>query len=398
MANPGPGKVTTTATGSVIEGAANEVAPSVSSILGGLRRGATSAAGGVVAGAQRAALSTIDGYVGGPANREAITDAAKTVYGKVSDLVTGDQTIGGLVSEARDGIESIAQGLVGDSEELTGVAMGPEGGVNLKTTGLNVAAMMLGNEGSDWGSMSRHLIARIYACDADGIALPSEVLGVRGPVTDVNFDATLNWQSPFESTGPEAKAPALMAMLQSGSLVPVINAIQAVNPIQNDTINGVLNDAANKAKQIARDLEGRTGITKLNSRQVFSGMPPIKVTMTMHFRALYDAAQEVMEPYQRLLEFSMPQGLAADGVLTEVIASTGSENSSFIKAMFPSIAPLMVGFVYANNRYPAMVIESISNPLDGPMDGNGRPTFRSVQLTLATLTALDRADIKRMFF
>ncbi len=126
-------------------------------------------------------------------------------------------------------------------------------------------------------------------------------------------------------------------------------------------------------------------------------MPPIKVSLTLHFRAVSDAMAEVVEPYQRLLEFSMPQGLAADGVLTEVIASTGSENSSMLKAMFPSIAPLMVGFVYGNNRFPAMVVESISNPLDGPMDSEGRPIQRSVQIMLATLTALDRADIKTLF-
>ncbi len=218
-----------------------------------------------------------------------------------------------------------------------------------------------------------------------------------GPITVVSIEGTLNWQSPFESTGPEAKAPALMAMLQSGSLVPVINAIQAANPVENSTVNGFLNSAATKAKQIAKELEGRTGITKLNSRQVFSGMPPVKITMTIHFRAMYDTMAEVVEPYQRLWEFSLPQQLAQDGVLTEVIASTGSENSSFLKAMFPSMAPLMVSMTYANNRFPAMVIEGISNPLDGPMDDNGRPIFRSVQVMLATLTAIDRADVQKFF-
>ena len=34
-------------------------------------------------------------------------------------------------------------------------------------------------------------------------------------------------------------------------------------------------DVAKRTATWAKELEGRTGITKLNSRQVFSGMPPI---------------------------------------------------------------------------------------------------------------------------
>lgn len=380
----------------VIEQGAGSVVSGVKGLFTG--GSFSNAAGGLVTGAARAAESVVDGFVGGSENRKLIQQAAGSVYDGAKDLLTGKQTISGLFSSPDPAASGGAvAGAVSDYEDVNGMCMGPVGGGDLTGGIADIGAVMTGSEGSDWGNLSKHLIARIYACDADGIALPSEPLGVSGAATDVNFEASLNWQSPFESTGPEAKAPALMAMLQSGALVPVINAIQAVNPIKNDTVNGVLNDAANKAKQIAKDLEGRTGITKLNSRQVFSGMPPIKVTLTMHFRALFDAQTEVVEPYQRLLEFSMPQGLAADGVLTEVIAATGSENSSLLKAMFPSIAPLMVGFVYGNNRYPAMVVETISNPLDGPMGSDGKPIYRAVQLTLATLTALDRADIKKLF-
>jgi len=379
----------------LIEQGAGAVVSGVKSLFNG--GSVTDAAGGFVNGAQRAVVDSVDRLVGGSENRQLIQQAAGKVYDGAKDLLTGKQTISGLFSSKKPTDAAGVAGAVSGYGEVNGMCVGPVGGVDLVGGFGSLGALLQGNEGSDWGNLSRHRIARIYACDADGVALVSEPLGVSGPASDVNFESTLNWQSPFESTGPEAKAPALMAMLQSGSLVPVINAIQAVNPIQNDAINGVLNDAAGKAKQIAKDLEGRTGITKLNSRQVFSGMPPIKVTLTLHFRAMFDSMAEVVEPYQRLLEFSMPQGLAADGVLTEVIASTGSENSSLLKAMFPSVAPLMVGFIYGNNRYPAMVIETVSNPLDGPMDSEGRPIFRSVQLTLATLTALDRADIKKLF-
>ena len=60
-------------------------------------------------------------------------------------------------------------------------------------------------------------------------------------------------------------------------------------------------------------------------------------------------------------------------------------------------APQMVGFTYANNRYAPMVIEGIGNPIDGPMGPTGLPIYRAVQITLATLTALDKNDVAGLF-
>lgn len=365
------------------------------------------AGSGLFAGAQRAGLSAIDGFVGGTANRELIQKAAGNVYDGAADILSGKKSIGGMFSSEPETKYTAVAGSPTDYTDVNGMCMGPEGGTDLTNPDVNMATVIAGNEGSQWGGLSPHLIGRIYACDADGLPLIGpidgqpdrlyEPLGVSGPCTEMNLESTLNWQSPFENIGPESMRPTLMAMLQSGSLVPVLNAVQASDLIPEGATKDVLNGAAEKLKKIAKELEGRTGITKMNSRQVFAGMPPIKLTLTMHFRAFADAQAEVMEPYQRLLEFSMPQGLAADGVLTEVIAATSSENSSFLKAMFPSIAPLMVGFTYANTRFPAMVVEGISNTLDGPMDKNGRPIYRAVQIVLATLTACDRADIKKFF-
>lgn len=335
-------------------GSAEGVAGSVGNALGGVAKGAV-----------RAGTSIIDGAVGGTANRKLIT-------GAVQDIIGGGKTV---------------LGKPGNPGEIVGNVLGAIGGA---------ANTYLAGSGN-WGYLSPFLLANIYACDADGIIRIDEPLMVTGPMTDSNFEGTFNWQSPFESTGPEAKAPALMAMLQSGSLVPVLNALQAVNPIQSDTINGALNSAADKARAIAKDLEGRTGITKLNSRQVFSGMPPVKITFVIHFRAVTDAMSEVVEPYMRLMEWALPQQLAKDGVLTEVIASTGSQNSSMLKAMFPSRSPLLVGLTHGRNRYAPMVIESVSHILDGPLDSTGLPIYRAVQLTLATLTAIDRNDFRGTF-
>lgn len=316
-----------------------------------------------------------------------------------------DAATGGMLTQAKEVYGSVKEGWQRGMEdsagigEAAGTAVEAEEALGTQVSGAVgglLASVLRPSDGlPQWGNLSSKLIARLYPCDSAGV----EIVGaggasdVRGPVTEAMFEASLNWQSPFENSGPESKAPALMAMLQTGQIATVANALQAVIP-GDGMISGMLSETAEKTAQYARELEGRTGITKLNSRQVFSGMPPIKLTMVLHFRAVTDPETEVMQPYQRLLEWALPKQLAKDGVLAEVI-KTGTDD--LIKALFPSLAPQMVGFTYGNNRYSPMVIESIGNPIDGPMGPTGLPIYRAVQLTLATLTALDKNDVAGIF-
>lgn len=417
---------------SVVAGAVKPVTAPASGVASGAKSAVGSAIGGVVSGIERAGLSTIDNAVGGSQNRQLITGAvsstvdflrngesisglASSAVSEVNDFI-GDakgaissaydtaSSVAGAVKDVFTGDKSFSEafGAIGETSGTIGNVVGDVGG---SIFGLASGSSIYG-EGSDWGYLSPHLIARIFACNADGVPLSTELFGVTGPVSDLTFEATMGWQSPFENITPDAKAPVLMGMLQSGSIIPVINAIQAAVP--GSEYKKLLDSGADIAKRLASDLEGKTGITKLNSRQIFSGMPPLKISMTMYFRATSDAENEVVAPYQRLLEWALPQSLADSSILaggitragsvsTDEIANTESAASAFMKIMFPSTAPLMVGFVYGNNRYPAMVIETLSAPLDGPMDSNGRPIYRAVQLTLSTLTALDRNDVKAMF-
>lgn len=247
--------------------------------------------------------------------------------------------------------------------------------------------------GSGWGSLSRHLIGHVYCCDSKGVRDPDEPFTVSSPITDEQLEISQTWSSPFEGMGPESKAPAIMAMIQSGSLVPVVAALQAVAP---DIGGGVLDSTADSLKGAVRELQGRTGITKLNSRQVYSGMPPMRISFTQHFRALSDALREVEQPYQQMLEWIFPQQLAEDGILSEVI-QTARDVDSFIKALFPSLAPKMVNFEFAGRTYGPLVVETVSNPLASKLGVDGNRTYLAVQVTLASLTALDRADIRRWF-
>lgn len=300
-----------------------------------------------------------------------------------------DQATGSLITKAQMalGINSgSATGVPASTKAVSSVISGAVGGTDETYSTSDTA---------QWGQLSPHLIARIYPCNPDGTEKFSDgvSLGIKGPITEAAFDATLNWQSPFEQMGPESKAPTLMAMLQTGQIATVANAIQAVIP-GNNPVSELGRTVAGKAEAWAKDLEGHTGITKLNSRQVFAGMPPIRLMFQFHLRAVTSAQAEVMQPFQRLLEWALPQKLAPNGVFNEVISPNGE---GFIKSMFPSLAPQMVGFTYGNNRYAPMVIEQIGHPLDGPMDQNGLPIYRVVQLTLATLTALDKNDVATIF-
>lgn len=339
--------------------------------------------GGTGDGLIRGAVSTASGNLGqqvkGVAAREAGALRSGSALGQVGRVV--DLRTGGLLTSGRE-LLGIARGGAGETGSLEGTAQ------SRRDQPLNSSTL------PQWGHLSPHLFARIFPCDSKG----AEIMGERGessailaPATEVQFESTLNWQSPFENSGPESKAPTVMALLQTGQIATVANSLQAVLP--DGVVGDFAKDLAGKTERWAKSLEGRTGITKLNSRQVFSGMPPIRITFQLHLRAVNDAEAEVMALYQKLLMWAWPQKLAENGIVSEVLTS----DEGIIRAMFPSLAPQMVGFKYGNNRYMPMVIESVGNQLDGPMDREGRPIYRSVALTLATLTALDTNDVPKIF-
>lgn len=375
--------------GASIKGVAGTAAGATSNKLLGSAAGFVGRTGsGVVTGAIDAGLASVDSMLGGTANRKALEGAAGSVVGTVSDLFSGKTSVSALMDTAKGKIDGLIEG--DNLYKTVGNVMGVSGDFipGLKTLSSDL--------GSDWGSLSPLLMGRVFVCDSKGVADITEFTGVFGALGEGNIEVAQNWQSPFENTGPDTKAPALAGMLQSGSLVPVLNALQAVSPFKEGAIADMLNTGSDKLKAAVKELEGRTGITKLNSRQVFSGMPPVKLNFTLHFRAMSSALTEVEAPLARLLEWVFPQELAEDGILSEVLQTT-KDVDSFIKALFPSKAPKLLGLTYAGRTYAPMVIESINFPLDAPKDSNGNYIALAVQVSMATLTALDRADIKRFF-
>jgi hypothetical protein len=212
---------------------------------------------------------------------------------------------------------------------------------------------------------------------------------VHCPITDGQMEMSLNWISPFEGAGAESKAPTLSSMLQSDALTPALQAF--LDKSGGKDKSGVADKALSTLAQAA----GRTGITKLNSTQVFQGMPPIKFNVTAHFRALSDPIAEVREPISQLEEWAVPQLLATDSVLTNAVKN-GADQSA-VETIYPSIAPQIIGMRYGDGTYLPLVIESVSKPITNPRNQAGVMISCSVQLSLATLSAWDRRDIQRLY-
>ncbi|MFI3187760.1 MAG: hypothetical protein QX198_17430 [Methylococcaceae bacterium] len=229
-----------------------------------------------------------------------------------------------------------------------------------------------------WDGLSPHLIASFYEVDRDGKRTNTE-LTVKAPLSESNLEVTLNWQSPFEQAGAESKAPTLFAMLQSGTIQPVIDLLQGKpTPQQTNTF--------------LKQFEGRAGITKLNSVQVFSGMPPVKFQVTAVFRAWKNPTTEVENPFDQLMAWALPVSLARDSTLLTGLIEAAKGSKDWIDGVLPSTAPTLIALNYKGRTYSPLVIEAISQPLNSPIDADGRFVELSVPMTLATLTALDRQD------
>ncbi|WP_025915595.1 hypothetical protein [Herminiimonas sp. CN] len=238
---------------------------------------------------------------------------------------------------------------------------------------------------SMWDGLSPHLIASFYPVERDGSSrFWKRVQGmpvVRAPLTDCNLDISLGWQSPFENAGQSAM-PSLKAMLSSGALQPWVG-----------------DDG--KASQFIGSFEGRTGITKLNSQQVFSGMPPLKFQMTALFRAWRDPVSEVAAPLNQLVKWALPDALADDGPLLALLEGIkkAAQGQPLDKAMAPSLlpstAPTKIAMKYKGRTYMPLVIESITLPLGSPIDANGNFVDIAVPMTICSLAAIDGKDWDR---
>ncbi|MDD5272134.1 MAG: hypothetical protein PHU14_05385 [Methylovulum sp.] len=256
-----------------------------------------------------------------------------------------------------------------------------------------------------WDGLSEHLIATFYevdrqgekAKDADGNTINTSV---RAPLTESSLDASMSWQSAFDSLSPETKSPTLYALFQSGAVQPAVDAVNAIKAGKPtgpslDNANAGAGASAQTARTALKNIEGRAGITKLNSTQVFSGMPPIKIQVTALFRAWRDPVNEVIKPVDQLMAWAFPERISADNQqanLGKAGQSADAALNSAIDILLPSKTPRLLAMLYKNRTYKPLVIESISLPLSSPINQDGNFTELLVPMTLTTLTAWDAAD------
>lgn len=235
-----------------------------------------------------------------------------------------------------------------------------------------------------WDGLSPHLIATFWEVDREGNRPKgTEDITVKAPLIDGNFSVSLSWQSPFESAGIEAKAPAIMAMVQSGALQPLVDSLSGF---------GVAS-LSDKAKEQLKSVEGRHGMTKLNSTQIFSGMPPADIQCTLLFRAWRDAIEEVRTPFDQLMFWALPQQLAGQSTLISRALDYGSgKETDIVNVLLPSKSPVMLAMNYQGVTYKPLVIESISKELITPINKDGDTVVLSVPIKFSTLTAIDKKD------
>lgn len=243
---------------------------------------------------------------------------------------------------------------------------------------------------SDWTGLSPHLIAIFYPVrQVEGSAnvlwerVP-ESIEVHAPISDGTVEQTANWTSPFENQQADAKLSTFSAMLQSGGFESALNALANLFP--KDSAAGVAVGSLNNS---LASLKGKTAITKLNSVQIFTGMPPMKINVTAHFRALSDSKAEVRDPLAQLMEWTLPKKLSESGIVSKLL---DGGKDGVAKTLYSSDAPTIIGMRYGDSLFMPIVIESMSHPLTGPRDYGGTMISAQTTLSLSTLSALDRQD------
>lgn len=242
---------------------------------------------------------------------------------------------------------------------------------------------------SKWDGLNPNLIAEFF--EVERVEKPGGILGyqpaddsdiVRAPLIDADLSASISWTSPFETTSSQQALPTMKAMLESGVLAPMLQNMGSGS--------GFIGKKLQQAADIAQKFEGRTGITKLNSMQVLSGMPPVKFSVTALFSAWIDPLTEVEDCFDRLMTWALPAHLEEDGsVLSRTIRKAQGDE---VEVFLPSKAPSLIGMHYKGCTYLPLVIESISKALDSPIDFYGRHVSLAVPMTLCTLSAIDRSD------
>ncbi len=234
---------------------------------------------------------------------------------------------------------------------------------------------------SNWGSIHPDLIAEFIQVDVEG---NETGVAFKALIKDGNVEQSFEWVSPFENMTAENDKMSILGMAQTGGLGSMA---QILGVATDGEATGLASLTVDALEAVNKAVSGRSSITKMNSSQVYSGHAPLKIDLTLVFRAWQDPQSEVTAPFTALQRMAYPEEMAKS------VADVAKDKGLSIELLFPSLAPKLVRFTYKGETYPPMVIESIGKPLDAPYSPMG-DIWIEVPVSLHSFQSLDFKDIQ----
>jgi hypothetical protein len=196
---------------------------------------------------------------------------------------------------------------------------------------------------------------------------------VRGKLISDDFQQGAMWENTLEGSDADKQVPILSSLLQSGLLENYTNTNTFI---------------------------GKTSVNVLETLQIFRGVEPQELSLSLEFVAFDNAYLEVEAPLLALLKMCLPQltnGFTASAIdeITKLIKS-GGDTSSLNKYLGET--PFEIVLDYNNKRFSAdnsFVITNISSNRDKiQVDKHGNTIRREVSLSLKSKKIIQRNDIQ----
>jgi len=230
---------------------------------------------------------------------------------------------------------------------------------------------VLGYQYNDTKKYSPHLYVLIQEQNDNNNQNNSKDVVIRGRLISDSLSSTTNFASKFEDTNLDNQLSSTSALLQAG-------------------------EYADKWKSLEK-FKGRTLITKASTTQVWAGVAPQKLTVSLEFKAINDAILEVERPIRELLKIQSASLVEnqlenTQAVIKEFWSSgTESELANTALGYTPNPIAISIASKYFNMIY---FIEDISMSRDKIMvNKNGDRIYLVVELSLGSRKAITKDEL-----
>lgn len=161
------------------------------------------------------------------------------------------------------------------------------------------------------------------------------------------------------------------------------------SPFEGDDIGSKFS----KVGALLQEKTGSTLVTTLSSTQVWQGSAPVSFELPLRLIASTDPIKDVMAPLRALVEMLSPEleaKLPFD-VDFDSAADLIAGNSSEMFGRVPASVAINIGQKF---MYPRCKIENLSHGAVSEKDENGNFIRLELNLTIQTLSTLNRSEIK----